>query len=181
MIKVIVDVDDTCVDLLPVWVDCLNSRHKLHIDYKSIKEWDMQKTFTMLTKEQIYAPLRDEILWANVLPKKDCIKYLKMLSVNPNIEIYLCTATHPATAEMKYTYCMKRHFDFINEKNYILTYSKDMIDADVIVDDGLHNMGRKRKLNLLMNTNYNQNCSIDYVTRVNNWKEIADKILQLIE
>lgn len=174
---VIIDFDDTLVDLLPVWVEMLNAKHRLNVDYTKITEWDMRKAFPELTREQIDAPLLDPILWSNVKPKLDCKKYLSKLK-DIGYDYYVCTSTHPGNLTTKWEHCIKPNFPELDYTKLIITHNKDIVDGDVIIDDGLHNMNRKRKLNLCIKTSYNSNYldKYDWVTPVKDWEEIYNEL-----
>ena len=54
---VLVDMDDTIVDLLSRWVSFLNETHGLSVNPEEITDWNISLFFPTLTKEQVFAPL----------------------------------------------------------------------------------------------------------------------------
>ena len=78
-LTILIDMDDTMVDLMSVWIQRLNKQYGLSIKNSDICVWDLMQIFTTLTKEQIYAPLHDASLWDELKPIEGSGKYIKKL------------------------------------------------------------------------------------------------------
>ena len=90
---ILVDMDDTATWLLPAWVEHLNQKHNLNVDWRDIKEWDMSLAFPTLTREQIYEPLATEEIWDEVTPREGAVEALTWLHECGLYEIFICTST----------------------------------------------------------------------------------------
>lgn len=76
---------------------------------------------------------------------------------------------------------LQTHFDFIEPEKYIFTTNKDIINADIRIDDSMKKLNGKAEIKLLFTAYHNKNISDEElknkgVIRVNSWKEI-EKIL----
>ena len=178
--KILVDMDDTITWLLPIWVDYLNKKYSLDVQWDKIKEWDMTLAFPTLTKEQVYEPLTTEEIWDLVVPRKGVIEVLSKLQEEGH-EIFICTATDYRNVKPKFEKVIKKHLPFISWNNFIVASNKQMIKADILVDDAPHNLENGDYFKILITTPYNQGYAAENngIVRVFNWKEIYDTITRL--
>jgi len=175
-VTLLVDADDTISNFCETWVNHLNEAHWLNVKMKDIKEWDIRKVYPTLTDNQIYEPLNIDKLWKKVQPAKMSYYYLKELSKR-GIDIYLCSSSYYKTIAPKYECFIRDKFDFIPYSKIIFTSNKKMINADILVDDGLHNLIDGKYLKLLVDKPHNRKCDEKDLIRVYSWKEIYDIVL----
>jgi len=102
---------------------------------------------------------------------KDSQEVIKELSAH--YEIYIVTAAmeFPASLAPKYRW-LKKHFSFLNEKNFVFCGDKSIILADYLIDDTPSNLETFQGKGILFTAPHNTNAT--GYTRVNNWKEAAD-------
>lgn len=72
-ITLLVDMDDTIENLLPAWAEWLNRKHGTSVKPDDITDWNVQKFFPSLTKDDVYAPLYEDEFWGTVQPKEDAV------------------------------------------------------------------------------------------------------------
>lgn len=70
---------------------------------------------------------------------------------------------------------------FIDPKRFIFLSDKELVDADIRIDDSVDKLKGKAEIKLLFTAYHNKNITADELkekklTRVNSWKEI-EKIL----
>lgn len=175
------DMDDTIEHLTQAWVDWLNNHYGTSVDYEDIKHWDMTRAFPTLTKDQIYGALSTPEFWSTVKPMEDAQEVLPRL-ISAGHTIYICTSTHYAIANEKFNRCLFKYFPFIDRHNIILTYNKQLIKCDILIDDGTHNIIGDY-IGLLMDAPYNREFNEeDYpnIHRVYNWHQIETFISDII-
>lgn len=178
---ILVDMDDTATWLLPVWVNWLNHKHNLNVDWHDIKEWDMSKFFPNLTKEQVFEPLHNEEFWDLVKPKDGAVEYLKKL-IDDGFKVYLCTSTDYRNVKVKFEKVIQKYFPYISWKQVIVASDKQMISGDFMVDDGIHNLEGGRYRKILMNAPHNKsyNAEENGMFRANNWEQIYSYIKSVV-
>ena len=164
----LVDMDDTIEDLLVAWLDWLNKKYKLNVQVDDVNEWDMTKHFPTLTKKQIYEPLTIEDFWLTVKPKEDAIEYLNKLN-DEGFDIYIVTATDYRNIFWKFKYILIPYFPFIKDDHIITIHNKNLLIADVIVDDNPKNLMGNVNCKILFNANHNK--SYKFNTRADNWEQ----------
>lgn len=123
--------------------------------------------------------------YAKVLPNA----YDIMEKLSEKYDIYICSACIPILLKEKSGRCfvdkynyLINNFPFLEPEKFIFTNSKNIIKADVQIDDRLSNLRNDTKIRLLFTSYHNKNISDEYlkevgVIRVNNWLEVADILL----
>lgn len=179
-ITILVDIDDTIEELLPAWCKWLNDKYILSVKPESITDWEIAKFFPTLTEEQVFEPLHTESFWYTVEPKKDAAKYLKML-IEKGFNVFLCTSTDYRNIKPKYEAIILRYFPFIHWSKVIVSYKKQMIKADFLIDDGVQNQKGGDYIKILVSAPHNQayNAEQNGMIRADNWSFIYDKIIEI--
>lgn len=173
----LIDIDDTIEDLLTPWCTALNVKYGTTVAPKNITEWDIAKFFPALSAEQVFEPLNNDEFWSKVEPKSGAVSYVRRL-YDEGYNVYLCSSTDYRNIRCKYEYIVKRYFPFIDWNHVIITANKQMIKADFLIDDGIHNLENGDYKKILMTMPYNK----DYDTashgmkRANNWREAYEII-----
>jgi len=180
---ILIDFDDTMTDLLPTWVDVLNSRFGENVDWRNIRQWDICKAFPRLTDEEVFAPLTEDSFWDLVQPKKDAVYYIRKLVIY-GFDVVVLTASSPDTIKSKFYNCMQKHFPFIDFKDVIVSSRKYLIKGDVMVDDAVHNFDKVNcYCKILMDAPHNQ--SFDNkakgIVRVGDWAHAYNAICGFAE
>ena len=176
---ILIDMDDTLVETVPMWLKWLNEHYNLDVKYEDLKVWEMQVAYPSLTLDQIRAPLMTELFWMKVQPKPDAVEYLKKV-INDGQTVYICSASHPYTLTSKIKYCLFKHFDYLKTEQLIFTYKKQLLNADFCIDDGIHNLIDAPYQGILISTPYNEAFKeTEYeedMVRVNSFKDAYEYI-----
>lgn len=172
-----IDIDDTIHYLTKAWVKWLNEKYNTTIDYYDIVDWNITQYWPNLTVDQICEALRTPEFWDTVEPMQDAIEYIQRLQENGH-KIYLCTSTDYRIAPFKFAKTVEKYFPFIDRHNIIISYNKQMIKCDFLIDDGYHNMYGEY-VGLLFDTPANRKIDLSNdmrVFRVCSWEEIYNLI-----
>lgn len=173
--KILVDCDDTIWNLLDVWVDILNKRYGKTVKSTDVINWDMSLTYPDLEKYQIYEPLCEEELWKSIKPKFDAIKYIAELCKEGH-EIFFVTTTDYRNIQYKIK-LLETYFPDVPIENVIITYHKDMIIGDILIDDYINNF-KNRDSGILFTAPYNKDIDVEKLGlhRCDNWEDIYNYI-----
>lgn len=176
-LTVLIDIDDTIENLCEAWCKWLNKKHGLNVSPEKITDWDISRFFSDLTSEEIFSPLLSEDFWETVTPKPDAVKYLSALH-SEGFNLFLCSATDYRVVRTKYEKIISKYFPFISWDKVIICAKKQMVKADVLVDDGFHNLIGGDYEKLLMSAPHNKhiNEGLYNMIRVNTWREIYNII-----
>lgn len=135
---ILVDMDETLENLGVVWVDELNRRHGTSVIYDEITEWDMTKFFPSLSRNEVFAPLRDENIWKRVEPLPGAQEAVKTMKEDGH-DVIVVTASHPDTVKWKYDW-LDRYFPSIKYRDIIFASRKQLVKGDFLIDDAPHNL-----------------------------------------
>lgn len=174
---ILVDMDDTLVHTVRTWVSWLNAKYNLNVDYDSVVDWDMKLAFPTLTEAQIYEPLACEDFWYLVKPRVDAQVFLKFLMEDGH-KIYICSSSHYLTVKYKIHHCLFKHFPYLEHKQLIFIRDKQLLKADFLIDDAIHNLTDGDYQGVMITVPYNKNMDEKALNlvRVNNWEEFYNYI-----
>jgi len=172
-LTVLIDMDDTIENFCEIWIKFLNKTHGTNVVIDDVKEWDMSKAFPDLSKEELYAPIYETEFWRSVTPLPDSVKYVKQI-IDDGHKVVIVTASHPNTISMKLENVLFKYFPFFNISDVIFTSQKQLIQGDVLIDDGPHNLENGRYFKILYDAPHNRyyDAEANGVTRANNWEEV---------
>jgi 5'(3')-deoxyribonucleotidase len=176
-LRICIDMDDTIEWLVKSWARWLENKYHFGVKYEDITDWNIFSFYPELTSDQVCEPLNTPEFWDTVEPMKDAQEVIPRL-MQAGHEIYICTSTHYKTAPFKFDRCLFKHFPFISHKNVIISYNKQMIKCDILIDDGFHNIVGDY-IGLLMNVPSNSKYytgNLPKVFRVFDWYDIENKI-----
>lgn len=177
-LRICIDMDDTIEYLLPAWLRWLDNQYNFKVTPEMINSWDITEYFPHLTAEQICKPLSIPEFWDTVNPMNDAIKYIPKI-IEDGHKVYICTSTDYRIAKEKFDRCLFKHFPFIDKNNVIICHNKQIIDCDILVDDGIHNLIGGKYLGILLTSPCNANINVDLyenIYRTRNWADIYDLI-----
>ena len=153
-LRILVDLDDVLNDLLDRWVELLNKKYSLNANAQDLDAWEVQKIYPTLTVEEVYQPLYENDLWGRLSPRPASVEYLKKL-VDEKHDVLIVTASVYQTLPVKMDWLFA-NFPFLSWENVIITRRKQLIKADVLIDDGIHNLENGEYFKILMDSPNNR-------------------------
>lgn len=179
---ILIDIDDTIENLCETWVDWLNKQYGTSVKYNEITKWDISKFFSNLTKEQVFEPLYNPKLWDYVQPKPGAVEYVKKL-IDEGYNVYLCTSTDYRNVRPKYEGVIQKYFPYIKWSQVIIASHKQMIKADFLIDDGIHNLENGDYIKILMTAPHNKDYDAEGngMYRADNWENVYKIIKNKLE
>ncbi|MDD3392656.1 MAG: hypothetical protein PHE54_03875 [Bacilli bacterium] len=182
--RIIVDLDDVICDCGMLYV--VNKFLNTNYDINDITRYYVQDLIPEDKMEDFMTFFFDNNMYELVKINDDAKEVLKYL--NDTYEVYICSAyvvkddvSRSGILTLRKHNFLYQNFSFINPNHYIFTSSKDIISADVRIDDKLSNLKGEAKLKLLYTAYHNKELSDkelqkESVVRVNNWLEIKQAI-----
>lgn len=172
---ILIDMDDTMEQLARGWIRYLNQRYGTDTRPEDAVAWDMSRAFPSLTKEQVYAALDEDELWDEVLPMPGAAETIQRL-MEEGHQIYVVTATGYRTLKAKMEKVLFKYFPFITWDQVIITRDKHMVQGDVLIDDGPHNLERGTYRKILFDAVHNRSFDESTVgaVRASTWEEVYD-------
>lgn len=171
-LTILVDMDDTIEDLLSAWVSYLNTKYGTSIQKDDVTQWDISKSFPTLSREQVYEPLYLDSFWLSVKPINGAAETLQKL-IKDGHQVLIVTTSSYETLHTKMEEVLFKYFPFLSWNDVIITSRKQLVNGDVLVDDGTHNLEGGQYLRILMDAPHNRAYSAESngMIRVYNWGE----------
>lgn len=176
-LTILVDMDDVLEDLLPAWTTWLNNKHGTSVKPEDIVEWQIDKFFPELKREEVYAPLSEDEFWKTVKPKEGAVEGLKELCDGGDL-VYVVTNSHYKALQSKMENVLFKYFPFLNWSNVIITSKKQLIEGDILIDDAVQNLVGGDYIRILVDAPYNRSADdeADGLCRCYDWDDILDCI-----
>lgn len=171
--RLAIDQDQVIADLLTEWVNRYNKDYDDNLKKEDITEWNFCKLVKPQCGKKIYNYLDDENLFLNLKPIEGSIETIKKLS--ESYEIFIVTAPWNINNVIPKYVWLKKYLPFIDEKNYVFTRNKSIINADYLIDDKPSNLENFRGVGMLYDAPHNK--SENRFKRVHNWLEIEEFLL----
>lgn len=183
--KILVDVDDTlCENIFIIKVNAfLGTKYKL----KDIKDYFIDDLIPVERRKEYAKFFLEENPYNGIKFFDGAKETLKQL--NEKYDIYICSAcvmsTAPEMSSMLFAYkydFLVKNLPFLDPNKFIFTSSKDIINADVIIDDYFHNLRGNIDKKFLFTSTRNEFFTESELAergavRVNTWKEIKNLLL----
>lgn len=136
-----VDVDGVVADLLPVWLDRYNSDYTDNLQVESITKWGLHEFVKEECGEKIYDYLKMRDLYDDVKPIDGALTCINFLKERSDIRIVYVTTTPVESSGRKFNWLVRHGFLQRDEsKNYVEAFDKSLIMAELLLDDGYHNV-----------------------------------------
>ena len=179
---ILVDMDDVLEQLVEAIVKYNNTHYGTDVSAYDVTEWNLAKAFPSLSREMVYSPEYDESFWATVEPMPGAETVLRRL-INEGHEVYVVTASTYQTIKQKMDDLLFRWFPFLDWDHVIVTKNKQMINGDVLIDDGPHNLNGGTYRKILFDRPHNR--SFDEksagAVRVYDWDGVYEQICHMAD
>lgn len=181
-LTILVDMDDTIELLMDAWLKWLNSKFHRNVQLADVTNWDVSLAFPGLTHEQVYDILLEDDFWDTVQPMPGAPEALKSFQ-DQGHTIYIVTVNPYQTVRAKMEKVLFRYFPFLDWQHVIITSNKTMLKADVLIDDGVHNLENGDYAKILVDGPYNHDYNAESagMKRVYNWGEIVAEVNRIAE
>src|SRR2546428_3367603 len=172
--------DGPLAALLPEWLRRYNIDYEDDLTPDKIKIWDMDKLCKPQCGKRIFDYLRDPNLYEMVKPVEGGLGTFQALK-GMGYEVIVATAGVLGNLDQKLDWL--RHHGFIEPsqrhmKGVIFTYDKEYIRAQVLIDDGPHNVEKFGGLGIVWDAPYNQDIKRKHY-RIKSWADLPDLWLNL--
>lgn len=173
----LVDQDDVLACFIDKVLEIYNKRYGTNYKNEDITDWNLDNILGKEVLEIMYDPN----IFVELSPIVEGIETIKLLLEKNMFDVYIVTAAHPSTCFNKFLW-VRGYMPFFNSNHIIFTYQKHLVNGDVLIDDGLHNvLGFKDRYTILVNTSRNKDFKElpEKCTRAYNWLDITNTLLDI--
>lgn len=172
MFKVGIDYDCVLFNTTEVWIEIYNEITNSNLTMGDFLFWDVSKTIPEKDIDLFYNILHTKELWDRVRPLEYSVDILN--NINKKFDVYIVTATDYRSVDIKVSKLLK-YYPFINQKQVITCYNKQLVNVDVLIDDNIDNLLNGSYKKILFDYPWNRNID-DFesdISRVYNWNDIG--------
>lgn len=161
-----VDVDDVIFDLVPRWVSLYNEVSGDKLDYKKINGWKISEMVSPENVSVLFDVLKMDNLYDGIPIIENSFEVLRGLREKGHRIIFATAGNHPKKEK-----ALEDH-GFLTDKNdYVFLRDKGLLRADVLIDDGVHNIISFKGTGVIFTQPWNKYFKARY--RVDNWKQVG--------
>jgi len=196
MKTILIDLDDTVVDLRGPWVNWLNNTFGLSLEGEQLTTYWIEKCVPSHIGEKVYGFLNQKHIYQRLQPLDGGVEALQYLSeIGYDVMIATAYVRDPDSAADKIRW-VKQWLPFIKRNNVFLCHRKELIRADCFIDDSPDNLIKYREewslpgvwpLVLTIDWPYNRGQEVDkaidkrfgsYVDTRSAWKDMLNYIME---
>lgn len=171
--NIVLDFDDSLSDSNQEAIDLINEKYGTSYTINDVTKWG--KLGNLLDERLEY--FNDPEFIGNVSAREGAQEFVEKLQLISNV--FICTAVEPQCISAR-AQALQRLFPTVPPSNYIFTTRKDVIEADILLDDGGHNILNSRvKYPVLFRRPWNSH--ITGGLAVNNYEDFLHFVYQLSE
>ncbi len=185
---ILCDMDDCLCDLTGVWINILNQRHGTSITRDDLSVWHVGRAlpfkFPSLDEAKIYEPLDEIGLFRNLPPiegSKDSLRKMKEMGWRVVIVTSLPSVKHnPGMVVKEKCEWVEEHlFGLVEPRDVIITYQKQLIVGDVLIDDGPHNLENYNGNTIAFDRPWNR--KLNPTKRVMHWRNMITACKEIFQ
>ena len=176
--RILLDCDNVICDTTRSVLDVHYEKTGERLSVDDIKTYYIENFVSPEYKDDFYTIFLDKRVWKGIQVLPHCVEVVERLH-NAGHEIWIATSTEAANVHKKARF-LQRTFPFLNiRKRLITTPYKQILNADLLIDDCVDNVINAQYKSILMTYPWNANfddASDENIYRVNNWLEVEPMI-----
>lgn len=172
-LRIAVDMDEVIADPLSKFIRLYNRDYGVPLDLQILPGNEVYHHVPEHAKMKLYEYINEKGFFRDLEVIPDSIEVLKQLQEKYEVFIVSAAMEFPNSLPDKLEW-LTEHFPFISWQNIIFCGNK-IVNVDILIDDRIKNFKDFEGRKLLFSSPHNLLLT-DY-ERVNNWKEVAEKLL----
>lgn len=172
-LTILIDVDNVLEDLHTPWVNALNKKYGTNVKPEEITSWGIEEYFPSLSRTQVFSPLHDKAFWKKLDPMYGAKNILERLKIDGH-KLYVATSSHPDTVKYKCDFIHHNFGTVFSQNDIIIIHDKQLLNADVLIDDAPHNLVNANYTGILFSSPHNAgyNAKENNLYRADNWDDV---------
>ena len=171
---IFVDMDDVIADTYGKHIDMYNEEFNEFLSLANIQSGEVWQNVPEMRQDSIRRHARTDGFFRDLQPIKDSIEVMKELCQKHEVFIASAAMQFPNSLREKSDW-LDQYYPFITWQYRILCGHKYMLNGDLLIDDRSLNLDKFDGDTLLFTSPHNVHENSH--KRVNNWQEVAKKLL----
>jgi 5'(3')-deoxyribonucleotidase len=185
--RVYLDMDETLVNLVSPWLDCLNKMSGLDVTRDMLGTYSVEEPYKdKLSVDEIFLPFNTEGFWEDLPPFPGAVDFVRSLVEN-DFDVYIATipALGPVCHYEKESWIMN-HLPFIGRERLIFCHHKQLLRGEALLDDNPKYLAKFKGKRLLFDKPWNQDDQLGregyipaWYIRMHSYDEVFNFLMQL--
>ena len=163
---ILCDMDGVLVDLMAGWLHAYNRDYNDTLGKDKILSWELHHYVKPECGQKIYNYLSQPNFFFGLAPLPGALEGLTKLK-EAGHDIVICTAPGGAESATDKIYWLQKYLPWINIKDVIIAHRKDLVKADILIDDSPINLvsyrdAFPRAVTITFDYPYNQKTVVDF-------------------
>jgi 5'(3')-deoxyribonucleotidase len=163
------DLDRVSADLESKWLIEYNYLWNDNLTLKDWNSWDVSSFVKPECGKKVYDIIKRPGFYADLEPVKYSQYVIDKLVKNDKFEVAFASASPKQAYTDKYEW-VKKTYPTVNPDNILFVKNKALVNADILIDDGVHNLEVFKGIKILYDAPWNRN--EDRFVRVKDWIDI---------
>lgn len=181
---VLLDLDSTIYDLWTPWLEWYNRHYNDNLQKKDIDRWQCDEIVKPECGKKIYSFLNKKNMFTSLNPYPWALESIHKVHTWGIKQVFCSTVVGTTGAKEKQE-AIIRDFPYLGKESLVLVgHDKSLVNGNVLVDDGPHNLEAFKKdgrLTVLANLDNAPYCKFKEADDVlTNWKEYPSIIMNLM-
>ena len=178
--RILLDCDNVICDTTRSVLDVHYEKTGERLSVDDIKTYYIENFVSPEYKDDFYTIFLDKRVWKGIQVLPHCVEVVERLH-NAGHEIWIATSTETANIHKKARF-LQRTFPFLNiRKRLITTPYKQILNADLLIDDCIDNVVGANYTSILMDYPWNSTAifdeaEYDNIYRVFDWTQVEPMI-----
>ena len=172
-IRIAIDMDEVIADTIDKFIELYKHEHNMVVRLDEMDGKEFNEMLPEETKQTLKAYLHQPGFFRDLKVMPGSQEVVRALCDKYDVYIVSAAMEFPNSLLDKHDW-LAEHFPFIHWKNIIFCGNK-IVDVQIMIDDRIRNFTGFEGRKLLFSSPHNH--LITEYERVNNWREVADKLL----
>lgn len=135
--RILIDMDGVTADLVAYWISLINRYYGEKLKVEDVNDWHVHRCTENATKEQVEEFLRDPGFFLHLKPIPFAVQTIQALMDRGHDVVFVTHCKHGHEDKRLW---IARHLPGFPMENIIFVERKELINGDVLLDDGVHNL-----------------------------------------
>ncbi len=173
MKRLIVDMDDVMADATGRFIKLLKEELGIEVERESLNHKPEGSGYP-IEREALKRYVHREKFFKAMEVKEDCQEVMEQLNKKYELFIVSSAMEFPLSLHEKLLW-LNEHFSFLHWKQFVFCGSKNIVHGDFMIDDLPHNLETFNGHKFLFTAPHN--LQFNHFDRLNNWKEVGERLL----
>ena len=176
--RILIDMDGVMADTVEHWLSRYNEEYDDRLTHNDITQWEIHKFVKPECGLSMYKIMEREGFFLDLKPMPHLSESMRELQdMGHDLVVVTATPTNSRTGLYDKVKWLKTNLPWFDANNFVSTSLKGVVDGDLLIDDGPHNIAGFPGATCVYDQPWNQLVAANH--RVSGWRDIVALIDRL--